>query len=105
MDIFIVYVIKFHYNTMTGKNLTKKTGERQEELMEQKREDGMKARIEIYKKKISGCTTMTDLLVAMSSWQSFAEGQGISPEQRAEVDHAYLEAETRLISTVKPSLW
>ena len=41
--------------------------------------------IKQYEQKICGCETMTDLLVAMSAWQSFAEA--------------------RLITQVKPSLW
>ena len=41
--------------------------------------------IKRFETKMKSCTTMTDLLVAMSSWQSYAE-EG-------------------LITAVKPSLW
>lgn len=58
-----------------------------------------------YENKIKNCTTMTDLLVAMSSWQSFAAGKGLTDEQKAPVDQAYIEAEGRLITKVKSSLW
>lgn len=64
-----------------------------------------KAEITGYLNKIKGCATMTDLLVAMASWQSFADARGLTPEERQEVDRAYVEAEGRLITQVKPSLW
>ena len=48
---------------------------------------------------------MTDLLVAMSAWQSFADSHGLSPEERASVDEAYMKAEASLITQVKPTLW
>lgn len=58
-----------------------------------------------YAAKIRSCTTMTDLLVAMSSWQSFAESRGLSEEERKTVDEAYIESEEKLIAQVKPTLW
>lgn len=61
--------------------------------------------IERYLNKIKNCTTMTDLLVAMSSWQSFAERKGLTEEQKKTVDEAYIDAESRLITQVKNSLW
>ena len=48
---------------------------------------------------------MTGLLTAMSSWQSFADSRRLSPEERRTVDQAYMEAEARLITQVKPTLW
>ena len=48
---------------------------------------------------------MTDLLVAMSSWQSFADTRGLSQEERASVEQAYIKAEENLITQVKPTLW
>jgi len=48
---------------------------------------------------------MTDLLTAMASWQSFAERKGLTTEQKSSVDQAYIEAEARLITNVKSSLW
>ncbi len=61
--------------------------------------------IKRYENKIKTCTTMTDLLVAMSSWQSFADSHGLSPEERKSVDQAYMAAEASLITQVKPTLW
>ncbi|MBR0411131.1 MAG: hypothetical protein IJI25_09075 [Eubacterium sp.] len=61
--------------------------------------------IERYEKKIKNCQTMTELLTAMSSWQSFAERKGLTAEQKNPVDQAYIETEARLIPHVKSSLW
>lgn len=61
--------------------------------------------IKRYENKIKACSTMTNLLVAMSSWQSFADSRGLSPEERARVDQAYIKAEENLITQVKPTLW
>ncbi len=61
--------------------------------------------IKRFEKKMASCQTMTDLLVAMSSWQSFADSRGLSGEDRKPVDEAYLKAESALISGVKTSLW
>lgn len=61
--------------------------------------------IKRYENKIKTCSTMTDLLVAMSAWQSFADSHGLSPEERASVDEAYMKAEASLITQVKPTLW
>lgn len=61
--------------------------------------------IQRYENRIKNCGTMTDLLVAMSSWQGFAERKGLTPEQKSPVDQAYIEAEAKLITQVKSSLW
>lgn len=61
--------------------------------------------IKRYETKMRACATMTELLVAMSSWQSFADFHRLSEEERATVDKAYMEAEARLITQVKPTLW
>lgn len=61
--------------------------------------------IKRYESKMRACTTMTELLVAMSSWQSFADSHGLSDEERTAVDKAYMEAEAKLITQVKPTLW
>ena len=61
--------------------------------------------IKRYETKMKSCTTMTDLLVAMSAWQSYAQSHNLDPEQKKTVDGAYLKAEERLITAVKPSLW
>lgn len=61
--------------------------------------------IKRYQTKISSCTTMTDLLIAMSSWQTFAASRGLSEEEKAEVDEAYIQAESRLITQVKDTPW
>ena len=61
--------------------------------------------IQRYERKIRNCTTMTDLLVAMSSWQSFSQRKGLTAEQKKPVDEAYLETEAKLITNVKSSLW
>lgn len=58
-----------------------------------------------YENKMKSCATMTELLVAMSSWQSFAERKGLTDEQKAPVDQAYIDAEGKLITQVKSSLW
>ena len=49
--------------------------------------------------------TKMKLLVAMSSWQSYAQSHNLEPEQKRTVDEAYLKAEEGLITAVKPSLW
>ena len=61
--------------------------------------------IKRYESKMRSCATMTELLVAMSSWQSFADSHGLSDEDRKTVDKAYREAEAKLITQVKPTLW
>ena len=61
--------------------------------------------IKKYETKMKSCTTMTDLLVAMSSWQSYAQSHNLSTEEKRTIDEAYLKAEERLITAVKPSLW
>lgn len=58
-----------------------------------------------FETKMKACLTMTDLLVAMASWQSYAQSHNLEPEQKRVVDEAYLKAEERLITAVKPSLW
>ena len=82
MDIFIATKIKSTYNKS-------RTDEE----------------IKRYETKMKSCTTMTDLLVAMSSWQSYAQSHNLSTEEKRMVDEAYLKAEERLITAVKPSLW
>ncbi len=37
--------------------------------------------IKRYETKMKSCTTMTDLLVAMSSWQSYAQSHNLSTEE------------------------
>ena len=61
--------------------------------------------IKRFETKMTACKTMTDLLVAMSSWQSYAQSHNFDSEQKRIVDEAYLKAEERLITVVKPSLW
>lgn len=58
-----------------------------------------------YGKKFRNCTTMTDLLVAMSSWQSFARANGLTEDQKKDVDQAYLEMEEKLIKGLSKSPW
>ena len=48
--------------------------------------------IKRYETKMKSCTTMTDLLVAMSSWQSYAQSHNLSAEEKRTVDEAYLKA-------------
>ena len=61
--------------------------------------------IKRFETKMKSCTTMTDLLVVMSAWQSYAQRHNLEPEQKRTVDEAYLKAEEGLITAVKPSLW
>lgn len=63
------------------------------------------AKITQFKNKMASCQTMTDLLVAMSSWQSFCNNNSLTEDQKSIVDQVYLDAEQRLISKVKTSLW
>ena len=58
-----------------------------------------------YEKKFRNCTTMTDLLVAMSSWQSFARSNGLTKDQKRDVDQVYLEMEEKLIKGLSKSPW
>lgn len=58
-----------------------------------------------YEEKIRSCTTMTELLVAMSSWQTFADSHSLSKDDRKSVEEAYVQAEAQLITNVKPILW
>ena len=41
--------------------------------------------IKRYETKMKSCTTMTDLLVAMSSWQSYAQSHNLSTEEKREL--------------------
>lgn len=61
--------------------------------------------IQRHERKMQACNTMTELLVAMSSWQSYADSHGLSEEEREPVNQAYLAAESRLIGQVSTSLW
>ena len=61
--------------------------------------------IKQYETKMRAAETMTGLLTAMSSLKSFADSLGLSAEERRPVDQAYMEAEARLITQVKPTLW
>ena len=70
------------------------------EKMNVKKED-----IKRYENKIKACNSMTDLLVAMAAWQSFADSHGLTVEEKEDVDRTYIEAEGRLITQVKPTLW
>lgn len=65
----------------------------------------MKEQIDRFENKMKNCKSMTDLLIAMSSWQSFCERNALSQEEKQRVDLAYIQAEERLIANVKPSLW
>ena len=58
-----------------------------------------------YEKKFRNCKTMTDLLVAMSSWQSFARSNGLTEDQKRDVDQVYLEMEEKLIKGLSKSPW
>ncbi len=58
-----------------------------------------------FENKMKNCSSMTDLLIAMSSWQSFCRNNALTDEQKRRVDEAYLEAEAGLIKNVKTSLW
>ena len=58
-----------------------------------------------YEKKLRNCTTMTDLLVAMSSWQSFSRSNGLTEDQKKNVDRIYLEMEEKLIAGLSKSPW
>ena len=58
-----------------------------------------------YEEKMKKCTSMTDLLMVMASWQNFCGKEGLTQEQKNRVDATYLEVEKRLITQVKPSLW
>ena len=58
-----------------------------------------------YEEKMKKCTSMTDLLMVMASWQSFCGKEDLTQEQKNRVDATYLEVEKRLITQVKPSLW
>ena len=54
---------------------------------------------------MKSCSSLSELRVAMSSWQSYAQSLNLEPEQNRTVDEAYLKAEEGLITAVKPSLW
>ncbi len=58
-----------------------------------------------YEKKMNNASTMTDLLLAMSAWQSFADSRGLSDADRTPVDSAYLKAEARLMENVSKTPW
>ena len=40
--------------------------------------------IKRFETKMKSCTTMTDLLVAMSSWQSYAQSQILSQNKKGQ---------------------
>ena len=50
--------------------------------------------IERYEKKMKNAETMTDLLLAMSAWQTYAKSRGLTDEQKAYVDDETLAALT-----------
>ena len=58
-----------------------------------------------YEKKLRNCTTMTDLLMVMSSWQSFSRSNGLTEDQKRNVDRIYLEMEEKLIAGLSKSPW
>lgn len=62
-------------------------------------------KIQWYERKFRNCETMTDLVIAMSSWQNFARSNGLSEDQRRPVDQVYLEMESKLITGLSQSLW
>ena len=66
---------------------------------------GMEEKIQNYAKKFRNCTTMTDLLLALSSWQSFARSNGLTQEQKKDVDQVYLEMEEKLIKGLSKTPW
>ncbi len=65
----------------------------------------LEEQIESYQKKITNAQSMTDLLLVMSSWQTFADTRGLTEEQRKPVDEAYLRSEALLITKVSKSPW
>ena len=48
---------------------------------------------------------MTDLLMVMSSWQSFSRSNGLTEDQKRNVDRIYLEMEEKLIAGLSKSPW
>ena len=58
-----------------------------------------------FENKMKSCTSMTDLLIAMSAWQGFCRNNTLTDEQKRRVDEAYLTTEAQLIKQVKTSLW
>ena len=65
----------------------------------------LEEQIESYQKQITNAQSMTDLLLVMSSWQTFADTRGLTEEQRKPVDEAYLRSEALLITKVSKSPW
>lgn len=65
----------------------------------------LEQQIESYRKKMVSAESMTDLLVAMASWNSFADSRGLDSDQRKAVDEAYLKAESILMQNVQKTPW
>ena len=100
MDNFIATEIKSNYNYISRGGISEPYEKMRGIYMSRTDEE-----IKRFETKMKSCTTMTDLLVAMSSWQSYAQSHNLEPEQKRTVDEAYLKAEEGLITAVKPSLW
>ena len=65
----------------------------------------MEENISRYETRMKNCSSMTDLLIAMSSWQTYCKSHTVTEEDKERVDRTYLQAESRLLTQVKHSLW
>ena len=97
MDIFIATKIKSTYNKNIFSEFYKRIRSGWEISESDEKMWGVNMsrtdeEIKRYETKMKSCTTMTDLLVAMSSWQSYAQSHNLSTEEKRMVDEAYLKA-------------
>lgn len=58
-----------------------------------------------YENKLKQCQSMTELLTAMSSWQSYCRSHGVNKEEEEKINALYLEMEGRLITKLRSTPW
>lgn len=58
-----------------------------------------------YENKIKSAGSMTELLLAMSLWQSYNDSHTVSEEDQAQMNALYMQAEEKLMSKISKSPW
>lgn len=58
-----------------------------------------------YENKITAAKSMTELLQAMSLWQSYVNSHTVSEEEKQAMDALYLKAEAAMMSKLSKSPW
>lgn len=58
-----------------------------------------------YENKLKQCQSMTELLTAMSSWQTYCKSHAVEKEWEQKMNTLYLEMEKQLISNLTSTPW